>query len=427
MKPYKELTKEELLAEKARLQKDYDVAKDLGLKLDMSRGKPGTEQLDLTMSMLDILTKDAILIDESGTDARNYGVLDGIPEARKLFGEVLGVAPDEVIIGGNSSLNMMYDNIVRGMLFGFADSEKPWKDYEKIKWLCPVPGYDRHFAITEQMGIEMINIPMTPEGPDMDLVEKYASEDETVKGIWCVPMYSNPQGITYSDEVVRRFATMKTAAKDFKIFWDNAYCIHHLTDTPDKLLNLLEEAKKAGTEERVFMFTSTSKITFPGGGVATFAASKENVAYIKKLMSVQTIGYDKLKQMRHVRFFGDLDGINRHMQLHRAILEPRFNVVLDALNKEIAPLEIAEWHRPHGGYFVSLDTMDGCAKRVVSLCKEAGVTMTPAGATFPYGKDPRDRNIRIAPTFPSVEELFRAMELFCMCVKLATVEKLLAE
>lgn len=427
MIPYRELSKDQLLAEKENLQKAYDAFKAKGLKLNMARGKPGADQLDLSMPMLEILDKDDVLVDESGTDTRNYGLLDGIPEAKRLMAEVLRVTPEEVIIGGNSSLNMMYDTMVRGMLFGFVDSPKPWKDCGKLKFLCPAPGYDRHFAITEAMGFEMITIPMTPTGPDMDLVEKYAAEDEAVKGIWCVPMYSNPQGITYSDETVRRFAKMKTAAPDFKIFWDNAYCIHHLTDTPDHLLNLMDECKKLGTEKRVFLFASTSKITFPGAGIASFAACPENVEYIKKLMAIQTIGYDKIKQLRHAKFFKDMDGLTAHMEKHRQILAPKFNAVLDALDREIAPLEIATWNRPNGGYFIALDTMEGCAKRVVSLCKEAGVVMTGAGATYPYGKDPKDTNIRIAPTYPPLDELKQAVELFCLCVKLASVEKLLAE
>lgn len=425
MIPYQEMTKEQLMTEKETLQKAYREFQAKELKLDMSRGKPGADQLDLSMPMLDILTRNDVLIDESGTDTRNYGLLDGIPEAKRLFSSVLGVAPEEVVIGGNSSLNMMYDTVARAVQFGFVDSPKPWKDYDKIKFLCPSPGYDRHFAICELFGIEMITIPMTETGPDMDLVEKYAAEDETVKGIWCVPIYSNPQGITYSDETVLRFANMKTAAPDFRIFWDNAYNVHHLTDTPDQLLDLFAECKKLGNANRVLMFASTSKISFPGAGVATFAASVENLNFIKKQMCIQTIGFDKIKQLRHVKFFQNLDGVKAHMQKHREILEPKFNAVLDALEQEIAPLKIANWKKPNGGYFISLDTMDGCATRVVTLCREAGVVMTPAGATYPYGKDPHDSNIRIAPTYPPVEELKQAVELFCICVKLATIEKLL--
>ena len=379
------------------------------------------------MGMLDVLTSQDVLACEDGLDARNYGLLDGIPEAKELYAEILEVSPDEVIIGGNSSLNMMYDTIVRAMQFGFVDSPRPWKDEKTVKCLCPVPGYDRHFAISELFGIEMINVPMTPAGPDMDLVEKLAAEDESIKFIWCVPMYSNPQGITYSDETVARFASMKTAAPDFKIIWDNAYCVHHLTDTPDRLMNLMEACKKQGTEDRVFIFASMSKISFPGAGIAAMAATKHNLDFVKQQMSIQTIGFDKIKQLRHVKYFKNIDGVKAHMQKHREILEPKFNAVLKKLDEEIKPLEIAEWHAPNGGYFISLDTMDGCAKRVVGLCKEAGAVMTGAGATYPYGKDPRDRNIRIAPTYPSVSELDQAMELFCLCVRLASVEKLLSE
>lgn len=422
---YKEMTREQLQSEKESLKKQYDDYCAMGLKLDMSRGKPAPDQLDISMDILTNIKDAQDAKDESGFDTRNYGILDGILEAKKLFSDMIGVSENEVIIGGNSSLNLMYDTIVKGMFFGFVDSEKPWKDYEKIKFLCPSPGYDRHFAICESMGIEMITIPMTQQGPDMDIVEKLVAEDETIKGIWCVPKYSNPQGITYSDEVVKRLATMKTKANDFRIFWDNAYCVHHLTDTPDILLDIFNECKKSNNQNRVFIFASTSKITFPGAGVAVFGASEENLNFIKKLLTVQTIGYDKLNQLRHVKLLKDVDGINAHMQLHRKILKPKFDVVINTLEKEIKPLDIASWHRPNGGYFISLDTMEGCAKRVVELCKNAGVVMTPAGATFPYGKDPKDTNIRIAPTFPSVDELQQAMDLFCLCVKLASIEKLL--
>ncbi|WP_077532991.1 PLP-dependent aminotransferase family protein [Massiliimalia massiliensis] len=425
MIPYKQMTAEELLTEKNRLDEAYQEFKGQGLKLDMSRGKPSPEQLDLSMGMLDVLTSSDVLKCEDGLDARNYGLLDGIPEAKELYAEILGVRTDEVIIGGNSSLNMMYDTITRAMMFGFYDSPRPWKDERKVKCLCPAPGYDRHFAISELFGIEMINIPMSPQGPDMDLVEKLAAEDESIKFIWCVPMYSNPQGITYSDETVRRFARMKTAAPDFKIIWDNAYCVHHLTQTPDQLLSLMDECKKIGTESRVFIFASMSKISFPGAGIAAMAATKENLSFLKKQMSIQTIGFDKIKQLRHVKFFHNAQGVYEHMQKHRKVLEPKFQMVLSVLEREIKPLEIAEWHAPNGGYFISLDTMDGCAKRVVALCREAGVVMTEAGATYPYGKDPHDSNIRIAPTYPSVSELEQAMELFCLCIRLASLEKLL--
>ena len=388
MIPYQKMTKEELLKEQAVLQSAYKEFQGRGLKLDMSRGKPAPNQLDLSMGMLDVLTSQDVLACEDGLDARNYGLLDGIPEAKELYAEILEVSPDEVIIGGNSSLNMMYDTIVRAMQFGFVDSPRPWKDEKTVKCLCPVPGYDRHFAISELFGIEMINVPMTPAGPDMDLVEKLAAEDESIKFIWCVPMYSNPQGITYSDETVARFASMKTAAPDFKIIWDNAYCVHHLTDTPDWLMNLMDACKKQGTEDRVFIFASMSKISFPGAGIAAMAATKHNLDFVKQQMSIQTIGFDKIKQLRHVKYFKNIDGVKAHMQKHREILEPKFNAVLKKLDEEIKPLEIAEWHAPNGGYFISLDTMDGCAKRVVGLCKEAGAVMTGAGATYPMKQSP---------------------------------------
>lgn len=411
---------------KAETEKEYNALKAKGMKLDMSRGKPGRDQLDLSMDMLlHIFDGRSELATINGTDCRNYGLLDGIPEAKQLFCKMLGVDAQNIIICGNSSLNIMYDMIARGMIFGVAGGSKPWSACEKRKWLCPVPGYDRHFAITEQFGFEMINIPLNADGPDMDMVEKLVSTDETIKGIWCVPMYSNPTGTTYSDETVRRFAALKPAADDFRIFWDNAYAIHHLTDTPDSLLNIFDEAKKLGNENLIYIFGSTSKVTFPGSGVAMVAASDENIAKTKKLMAVQTIGHDKLNQLRHVEFFKDYDGVIEHMKKHRAILEPKFNAVTDKLEKELAPLGIASWSKPNGGYFVSFDTTDGCAKATVALCKEAGVVMTGAGATYPYGNDPCDKNIRIAPTYPSVSELDAAMEVFCAAVKLATVNKLL--
>ena len=338
---------------------------------------------------------------------------------------MLGVGEDEIIIGGNSSLQLMYDTIARAMLLGVLGGDKPWSKNEKVKFLCPAPGYDRHFAICQSLGIEMITVPYKADGPDMDIVEKLVAEDELIKGIWCVPMYSNPEGITYSDEVVKRFADLSPAAKDFRIFWDNAYCVHHLTDTPDTLLNLLDEAKKTGKENMVFMFTSTSKISFPGGGLAVIGASAANIEFIKSQMTYQTIGFDKLNQLRHARFFKDFDGIKAHMLKHREIIAPKFDIVLDALDKEIAPLGFGKWHKPNGGYFVSFNGLQGTAKRTVALCKEAGVVLTGAGATYPYGIDPEDKNIRIAPTYPTTEELAMAMEVFCVAVKLAACEALL--
>ena len=408
------------------LTAEYEAYKAKGLHLDMSRGKPAPEQLDLTIDMLTHCL-DGDYKSENGIDCRNYGVLDGIPEAKELMMSMLGVSENEIIVGGNSSLQLMYDTIARAMLLGVLGGDKPWSKNEKVKFLCPAPGYDRHFAICESIGIEMITVPYKADGPDMDMVEKLVSEDEEIKGIWCVPMYSNPTGITYSDEVVKRFANLSPKAKDFRIFWDNAYCIHHLTDTPDKLLNVLEEAKKNGKEDMIFMFTSTSKISFPGGGIACIGASAANINFIKSQMTYQTIGYDKLNQLRHAKFFKNADGLKAHMLKHRAIIGPKFDVVLNMLDKEIKPLGIADWHKPNGGYFVSFNGLEGTAKRIVALCKEAGVVLTDAGATYPYKNDPKDNNIRIAPTFPTVSELTTAMEIFCVSVKLASVEKLLAK
>ncbi len=402
----------------------YDELCTQGLKLDMSRGKPAPAQLDLSVEMLTHCL-DGEYMSESGIDCRNYGVLDGIDEAKRLCMPMLGVGHDEIIIGGNSSLQLMYDTIARAMLLGVLGGKKPWSKNEKVKFLCPAPGYDRHFAICESMGIEMITVPYKEDGPDMDMVESLVASDELIKGIWCVPMYSNPEGITCSDEVVKRFANLSPKADDFRIFWDNAYCVHHLTDTPDTLLNLLDEAKKTGKQDMVFMFTSTSKISFPGGGLAVLGASAANIEFIKSQMTYQTIGYDKLNQLRHAIFFKDFDGIKEHMRKHRAIIEPKFAVVLEKLDKELASLNFGTWHKPNGGYFISFNGLPGTAKRIVELCRNAGVVLTGAGATYPYGKDPEDRNIRIAPTYPTVEELSKAMEVFCTAVKIAACEALL--
>ncbi len=420
---YKDMSKEQLVREKEKIRSVYDQYKAMGLKLDMSRGKPAPKQLDLTEDML-LHCLDGEFISENGIDCRNYGVLDGIYEAKRLFMPMLGVGRYEIIVGGNSSLCMMYDSIARAMLLGVLGGKKPWSKNDRVKFLCPAPGYDRHFAICESMGIEMITVPYRADGPDMDMIEDLVKKDEEIKGIWCVPMYSNPTGITYSDEVVKRFAALKPKADDFRIFWDNAYCVHHLTDTPDRLLNILDECKKTGNENMVYIFTSTSKISFPGGGLAVLAASEANINFIKDQMTYQTIGYDKLNQLRHARFFKDYEGVQAHMKKHRKIIAPKFETVLKMLDEEIAPLNIGEWHKPHGGYFISFDGLDYTAKRTVQLCKDAGVVLTDAGATFPYGKDPRDRNIRIAPTFPTVDELRKAMEIFCTSVKLAAVEQL---
>mgnify|MGYP000836205153 FL=1 len=425
MKTYTEMSKEELLALKGDLEKQYEDAKALNLALDMSRGKPAAAQLDLSMPMMSLLNEDSVLKAENGTDCRNYGVLDGIPEAKKLMADMVGAKTENVIVYGNSSLNIMYDTIVRSMLHGVLGST-PWCKLDKVKFLCPVPGYDRHFAITESFGIEMISIPMTENGPDMDMVEKYVQEDKAVKGIWCVPKYSNPQGISYSDETVRRFAALKPAAKDFRIFWDNAYCVHHIyEEKQDEILNILEECEKAGNPDMVYQFASTSKVTFPGSGVAAISTSTANIADIKKYMTLQTIGHDKINQLRHVKFLKDADGIKAHMKKQADIIRPKFEAVLEVLDKELGGLGIATWTKPNGGYFISFETLDGCAKAVVGKCKEAGVVMTGAGATFPYGKDPKDSNIRIAPTLPTPEELSKAADLFVLCVKLVSVEKLL--
>ncbi len=419
------MNKAQLEEFKAQCQKDYDAFKAQGLKLDMSRGKPGADQLDITMPMLDVLNSSSDMKSIDGTDTRNYGFLTGIPEAKQLFAEMLGVSPEEIIVGGNASLSLMFDSVSRAMTHGVLGSEKPWGKLDKVKFLCPAPGYDRHFGICECFGIEMITVPMTPTGPDMDMVEKLVSEDESIKGIWCVPMYSNPDGITYSDETVKRFANLSPKAKDFRIFWDNAYCVHHLTDDPDTLLNIFDEAKKVGKEDMIFEFASTSKISFPGAGVAVMAASKANIAQISKILGMQYISYDKVNQLRHVRYFKNLDGIKAKMQEHKKLIAPKFNIVLEALDKELGELGILSWHKPKGGYFISVYTLDGCAKKVVAYCKDGGVNLTGAGATYPYKKDPFDSNIRIAPTYPSVDELKKAVELFCISVKLASAEKLL--
>lgn len=425
MEALKDWSREQLTARAEKLRSLYEDARAKGLKLDMSRGKPGPEQLDLTLGLLDCVNARDGYCTDSGVDTRNYGLLDGIPEAKTMFADVLGVDASQVIVGGNSSLNMMFDYIAMAYSHG-VNGGAPWCREEKVKFLCPAPGYDRHFGITEYFGFELIPVAMTPDGPDMDEVERYAA-DPSVKGIWCVPMYSNPDGITYSDGTVRRFAAMKTGAPDFRIMWDNAYCIHHLSDTPDTLLNLYNEAKACGTEDRVVMFASTSKISFPGSGVAVMAGSPATVADVKKRMTYQTIGHDKVNMFRHVRFFKNADGLREHMKLHAAILRPKFQTVLDSLEIHLGGKGIAEWNSPRGGYFVSVNLMDGCAVKTVRLLKEAGVVMTGAGATYPYGKDPRDRNIRIAPTFPPLEELKTAIDLFCVCAELACVEKLLDE
>ena len=422
----KELSKAELSAFLDEQRAALAEFKSRGLKLDMSRGKPSAEQLDLSNEMLTHCL-DGDHISENGVDCRNYGVLDGIYEAKRLFMKMIGVGRWEIIIGGNSSLQMMYDVLAKAMLLGVKDSPKPWCKCEKVKWLCPAPGYDRHFAICEAFGIEMITVPMLDDGPDMDMVEKLVSEDEAIKGIWCVPRYANPTGVVYSDKVVTRFANLKPAAPDFRIFWDDAYCVHSLTDDVPSMLNILDECKHAGNPDMVLIFASTSKISFPGGGVAIVGASEANINFMKEQMSYQTIGYDKLNQLRHAKFFKSYEGILEHMKKHRAIIKPKFDAVLEALDRELLPLSCGSWSRPKGGYFISFNGEPGTAKRIVALCKDAGVTLTGAGATFPYGIDPEDRNIRIAPTYPKLDELKAAMEIFCVAVKAATAEKLIGE
>lgn len=420
------MKKEEIQKINQEAARRYEAFKSKRLQLNMARGKPCAKQLDLALGLLEALHARSEFANSNGDDCRNYGVWNGLPEMRAIFSDMLGVPADQIVLGNNSSLQMMFDCISQGYTHGFGGCE-PWCKQKKVKFLCPVPGYDRHFAVTEYFGIEMIPVPMLKTGPDMDILEELVNKDEAVKGCWCVPKYSNPTGITYSDETVRRFAALRPAAKDFRVIWDNAYCVHDLTDTPDTLLNLYEECMKQGTEDFVFFFASTSKISFPGAGVSALAGSPKNIADIKKRISAQTIGPDKLNQLRHILFLHDISGVQELMQGHRKILEPKFHLVEQALEKELGNLGIAKWSKPNGGYFVNLDVMNGCAKRVVSLCKEAGVILTDAGATFPYSADPNDSNIRIAPTFPPEEELTQAMELLCICVQLAASEKLLFE
>ena len=424
MKSYQEMTREELQAQREALSQSYSRLQARGLKLNMARGKPGADQLALSAPLLDVLGAQTSCVTESGIDCRNYGELLGIPEARKLFGDYMGVAPEETIVVGSASLTFMYDCMARAMLLGVLGGDRPWSEYDKVKFLCPVPGYDRHFTICESLGIEMINIPLTEWGPDMDLVEQLVAGDETIKGIWCVPKFTNPLGGSYSDGAVRRLAALKPAAKDFRIFWDNAYAGHYVyEDTP--VLNILEECKKAGNPDLVYIFGSTSKITFPGAGVAFFGASKANVDFTAKQLNAQSISWDKMNMLRHVLFFKDLDGIRSQLDKHAALLRPKFDEVLAALEDELGGTGAGSWVKPKGGYFVTYIAMPGCAKRIVSLCKEAGVVLTDAGATHPYHKDPEDSYIRLAPSFPSPAELAVAMEVFCTAAKLAAVEKLL--
>ena len=427
MRTYAEMSKEELLKEKESLEQQFKEVEAKGLNLNMARGKPSEAQLNLSNGLMDVLNSDSYFNDETGTDCRNYGIGEGIPEAKRLMGAMSEVDPDDMIIFGNSSLNIMFDTVARSYSHGVCGNT-PWCKLDNWKFLCPVPGYDRHFRITEFFGAEMINIPMTPDGPDMNLVEKYVNNDPSVKGIWCVPKYSNPQGYSYSDETVRRFAALTPAAPDFRIYWDNAYSIHHLYDDvahQDVILEILDECRAAGHPDIVYKFISTSKVTFPGSGLAALASSKTNLDDIRKYMSVQTIGHDKLNQLRHVRFFGNMANMQAHMSRHAAILRPKFEAVEEIFERELGGLGIGSWTKPNGGYFISFDSLDGCAKAIVAKCSDAGVKLTPAGATFPYGKDPHDSNIRIAPSFPPLEELKVAANVFTMAVKLVSIDKLL--
>lgn len=424
MASIKKMNKDELLNVKNSLQAEYNKYKAKNLSLNMARGIPGSAQLELSMGLLDSVNSSTDLTGINGADYRNYGILDGIPEAKQLFADLFNVTTEQIIVGGNSSLTLMFDTISSAMAHGLLGST-PWASLSEVKFLCPVPGYDRHFAITEYFGIKMIPVEMNEDGPDMDFIEKAVADDPYIKGVWCVPKYSNPSGITYSDEVVRRFANLKPAAKDFRIFWDNAYCVHHLFNEDIKLLDILEECEKAGNPNMVYMYFSTSKITFPGAGLAGMASSKENITAIKKRMTVQSIGPDKINQLRHMKFFKNLDGLLEQMKKHADIIRPKFEAVDKTLTSEFGDSDIANWSKPNGGYFVSLNVMEGCAKRTVQLCKEAGVTLTDAGATYPYGNDPKDSNIRIAPTSPTVEELTEAMKILALSAKLAAVEKLL--
>jgi aspartate/methionine/tyrosine aminotransferase len=422
MHAYKDLNREQLINRRNILIKEYENYRSKGLKLDMSRGKPCPQQLDLSNQMFEYKSD---FYSKDGTDCRNYGILDGIIEAKTLFSEIFDISIDEIFVGGNSSLNLMYDLISKAFTHGLNGFEKPWGKLERIKFLCPCPGYDRHFAITEHFGVEMINIPMKQDGPDMDMIESLAEADDAIKGIWCVPKYSNPTGVTYSDEVVKRLSSMKTKADDFIIIWDNAYAIHNLYDKEDELLNIIDECRKAGNPNRAYMFASTAKITFAGSGVAIMASSSQNISYMKKLISYQTICYDKINMLRHVKFLKNAQNVKEHMKKHAEILRPKFEMVNEVLSKNLSGKGIASWNKPKGGYFISLNVMEGCAKRVVALAKEAGVTLTPAGSTYPYKRDPYDMNIRIAPSYPPIEELRTAMEIVSVCIELAALEKIL--
>ena len=426
MKSYLSMTKEELTAELVEVKKQFKIEKSKGYSLDMSRGKPDSTQLNLSMGMLEQNPYDLIYT-RKGTDVRNYGELAGVDEAKELFASILGLKPENVIMGGQSSLCLMYDCFIKALVLGVRGGAKPWGQQGQIKFLCPVPGYDRHFRICQEFGVEMINIPMTPDGPDMDLVREYAENDPSVKGIWCVPKYSNPQGYTYSPETVEAFAALKPAADDFRIFWDNAYQVHGFRENDDYLMNIFDACAKYGSEDMVYEFMSTSKVTFSGAGIAVLAASKENIQFLLKQMGVQTLGYNKLNQLQHVKFFGSPEGLYKHMKKQANYLRPKFDCALAVLDNGLTEYEIGQWTRPNGGYFISFDGLKGTAKRCVKLCGELGVKLTDAGATFPYGIDPEDKNIRIAPSFPQTEQLYSSMRVFCLCQRMAALEVLLAD
>lgn len=422
---YLSMNLQELQKQEELLLKEYEKQKEKGLKIDMTRGKPCSEQLDLSEGMLTAISTNADCLTDYGFDCRNYGLVDGLDYAKKIFSDIIGVPWNQIIVGGNSSLNLMYDAVARYMLYG-VNGEKPWVKQEKIKFLCPVPGYDRHFAICESLGIEMVNVPLLADGPDMDMVEKLI-KDETVKGMWCVPKYSNPTGITYSPSIIKRIAAMKPAAKDFRLFWDNAYAVHDIYEDGDVLIDILPECEACGNGNMPLIFTSTSKITYPGSGVSAIGGSKENIDYIKSIMQKQTIGHDKMNMWRHVKYFKSADGIREYMKKHAAILRPKFEICQKVLEESLADTGVAMWTKPKGGYFISLNVYAGCAMKTVELAKEAGVVVTEAGATFPYHKDPGDTNIRIAPSFPKTDELEKGMEVLCACAKLAAVQKLIEE
>ena len=426
-KSFSEMSHEELKALIAAEQKKLDHWSDMDLTLDLTRGKPNQAQLDLSSGMLNIISDRGDCFSASGLDCRNYGILDGLPETKKLFSDLLDIPAKNILVLGNSSLNVMYDTIVRAMLFGVAGGHEPWCRQGRIKFICPSPGYDRHFTICREMGIEMVPVKMNDDGPDMNEVYNIACSDPSVKGMWCVPKFSNPEGITYSDEVVEKIAMMKPAAPDFRIFWDNAYVVHELYDENVPLANIFELAKQYGTEDNIFYFASTSKITFPGSGLAIMAASDKNLEQIRPIIATQTIGYDKINQMRHVKFFKNADGIRAHMRLHAAILRPKFELVENKFEENLGGLGIAHWTKPRGGYFISLYVNNGCARRVYQLARSVGVTLTTAGSTYPYGRDPYDANLRIAPSYPELDELSQAIEILCSCIKVACAEKILKD